>query len=42
MSSSTWRRKSAASAPTAPTPGRYFYANMAMALHLIEQARLTA
>ena len=30
----------AASGPTARNPGRYFYANMAMGLHLIEGARV--
>ena len=33
-------RRSAALEPTGANPGRYFFANMAMGLHLIEQARI--
>ena len=34
----TWPRKSAGSARTGSNPGRFFYANLAMGMHLIEEA----
>ena len=39
-SSSISPPRSAASAPTGPIPGRYWYANLMMGAHVLEQARL--
>ena len=41
-SSSTSPPRSAGSARTAPNPGRYWYANLMMGAHVLEQARLHA